>query len=61
MGYGLTQWRRRYRNGPCIVGKSGSIRYVTFRNRDLEIEPLAGFLVALYNDFPRETSSCRIS
>ena len=61
MGYGLTQWRRRYQNGPCIIGRSGRILYVTFRNRGLEIVPSAGFLVAFPDNFLRGTSPCRVS
>ena len=60
MGYGLTQWHRQYRNGSCIIGRSSSILYIAFRNIDLEIIPSTSLFVALPNDLPRGTNSCKV-
>ena len=60
MRYNLTYWVRRYRNGLCIIGKNGSILYMVFRNRDLEIVPLASLFVALFDNFPEGTSLYRV-
>ena len=60
MGCDLTQWHWLYRNGPCIIGRSGSIPYMPFCNRGLEIVSSAGLFVALSDDFLGGTSSCKV-
>ena len=61
MECGLTQWHWQYRNGLCIIGNSGSIPYMTFRNRGLKIVSLVGLFVTLPDNFLKKMSPCRVS